>query len=66
MRGRERAYTRDSGKAKRRKKVSQRERKAREKRWRGSYHEAVEFLWANRGPITEKDTCWLTEEPIAS
>ena len=27
---------------------------------------AVEFHRANRGPISEKDTCKLTDEPIAS
>ena len=36
-----------------------------EKRWWGSYSKTVEFCQANRGPISEKDTCKLTDEPIA-
>ena len=36
----------------------------REKQERGKM--AVEFCQANRGPILEKDTCKLIDEPIAS
>ena len=35
-------------------------------KWRGSYSKTVEFLRANRGPISEKNTCKVTDEPIAS
>ena len=51
-------------KARRIEKVSRREKD--EKRWWGSYCVAVEFHWANREPITERDTCKLTDKPIAS
>ena len=52
-------------KARRIEKVRRRDRRMR-KDGRGSYSKAVELCWANRGPIMEKDTCKLTDEPIAS